>query len=67
MNKSIVCCGVVIALEMLLGAGTLLASEGNIDSSNKYAWGENAGWNNYRPTDGGATVADAGVYGYIWQ
>ena len=42
------------------------ASEGNIDTSNKYAWSENAGWLNFRPTNGGVTVHDTYLSGYSW-
>jgi hypothetical protein len=32
-----------------------------------YAWGENIGWINFNPADGGGVaVADAGVTGYVW-
>jgi len=32
-----------------------------------YAWGENIGWVNFNPKDGGGvTVADDGLIGYIW-
>jgi len=48
------------------GLQPAFASEGNIDSTNKYAWNENVGWQNFRPTHGGATVEDSGVYGYVW-
>jgi hypothetical protein len=34
------------------------ASEGNIDATYKYAWLENSGWENFRPTHGGVTVND---------
>ena len=48
------------------GAVPAFCDEGNIDTTNKYAWGENSGWQNWRPTHGGATVTTTGVYGYIW-
>jgi hypothetical protein len=42
----------------------------NIDPGNagsKYAWGENAGWLNFKPVTGqGVTVGDSGLTGYIW-
>ncbi|MEJ2745614.1 MAG: hypothetical protein P8123_08040, partial [bacterium] len=67
MNTKVMRRGIVIVLGMFVVPGMSLASEGNIDSTDKYAWGENNGWYNYRPTHGGATVADGGVSGYIWQ
>lgn len=46
---------------------TAWASEGNIDTSNKYAWSENAGWLNFNPTtNGGVTVHDTYLSGYAW-
>ncbi len=39
---------------------------GNIDNTNKYAWSENSGWQNFRPTDGGVTVYNAYLSGYAW-
>ncbi len=41
-------------------------SEGNIDSTYKYAWSENSGWENFRPTYGGVTVHDTYLSGYAW-
>ncbi|MEA3427858.1 MAG: hypothetical protein U9Q84_01280, partial [Thermodesulfobacteriota bacterium] len=42
------------------------ASEGNIDDTYKYAWSENSGWENFRPTHGGVTVHDTYLAGYAW-
>jgi hypothetical protein len=42
------------------------ASEGNIDATYKYAWLENSGWENFRPTHGGVTVNDTYLSGYAW-
>ena len=42
------------------------ASEGNIDTNNKYAWSENAGWLNFRSNNGGVTVHDTYLSGYAW-
>ena len=54
-----VCCG-------LFSPTTTRADEGNIDTTNKYAWSENAGWLNFRPTNGGVTVHDTYLSGYAW-
>jgi len=32
----------------------------------KWVWGENTGWKNFRPTNGGVTVYDYGLVGYVW-
>ncbi len=46
-------------------AGTAWA--GNIDGTDKYAWGTNVGWNNFNPTHGGGvTVYDDHLEGYVW-
>lgn len=37
----------------------------NIDSTNKYAWTENAGWINVAPANGGVTVHYDGTSGYL--
>jgi hypothetical protein len=58
-----------IMVAVLLTAGMALAA-GNIDDSNKYAWGENAGWQNWNPPSGDVTVtpndADGYLSGHIW-
>ena len=54
---------------LILMTGPALAQ--NIDPYNdgsKYAYGENIGWFNFRPSQGpGATVRDGKVTGYVWQ
>ena len=42
------------------------ASEGNIDSTDKYSWSENAGWQNWRPADSGGYVNKNYLEGYVW-
>ena len=42
------------------------AQTGNIDPTNKYAWGTNVGWINFRPTHGGITVYSDHLEGYAW-
>ncbi len=51
---------------------TALASTGTIDSTNKYAWGENLGWINFAPRDSsnnyiGLTITDSAITGYAWS
>ena len=55
-----------ILLCTLFGPTTAWASEGNIDTNNKYAWSENAGWLNFRSSNGGITVHDTYLSGYAW-
>ena len=38
----------------------------NIDPVNKWAWGTNIGWINFRPTHGGVTVYSDHLEGYAW-
>jgi len=38
----------------------------NFSGDYKWAWGENIGWNNFQPTNGGVEVASAGLTGYLW-
>jgi hypothetical protein len=58
--------GTCILLALLCAAAPAWASEGNIDPNNKYAWSENAGWLNFRPTDGGVTIYSDHLEGYTW-
>jgi len=45
--------------------GVALAA-GNIDATNKWAWGTNVGWINFNPSHGGVTVYADHVEGYAW-
>ncbi|MDD5431323.1 MAG: carboxypeptidase-like regulatory domain-containing protein [Candidatus Pacebacteria bacterium] len=38
-------------------------TDGTIDSSNKYAWGENIGWINFGATNGNVHITDSGLSG----
>ena len=39
----------------------------NIDSINKFAWSDSAGWINFGCTNCGVMVTDSGVAGYAWS
>lgn len=56
--------GIIAAVVLL--AGIVMAAMGNISDTDKYAWSENGGWINFRPTDGGVTVFDTYLSGYAW-
>jgi hypothetical protein len=43
-----------------------LGAAGNINTTDKWAWGTNVGWVNFSPTDGGVTVYDDHLEGYAW-
>ena len=50
----------------LLFVGVALAA-GNIDATNKWAWGTNVGWINFAPDNGGVTVYGDHLEGYAWS
>ena len=49
-----------------LRSGQAQAATGNIDPVNKWAWGTNVGWINFRPDHGGVTVYPDHLEGYAW-
>ena len=49
----------------LLAVGAALAA-GNIDPTDRWAWGTNVGWINFNQTNGGVTVYDDHLEGYAW-
>lgn len=42
-------------------------TDGTIDSTNKYAWSNNAGWVNFGATNGNIHITDSGITGYAWN
>lgn len=42
------------------------STDGTIDSSDKYAWSENAGWLNFGTSQGNVHVTDSALSGYAW-
>lgn len=58
----------VFSVVLSLNSPTALASStGTIDPNLKYAWGDEIGWVNFNPTNGGVEVSDVGLLGYIWD
>lgn len=58
----------VVGIAFLTLPGTTF-SETNIDPAQKYAWGENIGWTNWRdahPTNSGVVVNASYLSGYVW-
>jgi len=51
---------------MLFSIAPLFAQTGNIDETDKWAWGTNIGWVNFRPSNGGVTVYYDHLEGYAW-
>jgi len=43
------------------------ATDGTIDSTNKYAWGDSLGWLNFGTSGGNVHVTKASITGYIWS
>jgi len=41
-------------------------TDGTIDSTYKYAWGENIGWINFGTTEGNVHITDSALTGYAW-
>ena len=60
--------GLMISMTTFLYGYPVLAE--NIDPNNlglKYAYGENVGWINFKPSQGpGVTVTSSAVTGYVW-
>ncbi|MCF8146194.1 MAG: InlB B-repeat-containing protein [Deltaproteobacteria bacterium] len=56
----------IMGLICLLLFGVQIVWAGNIDATYKYAWGENAGWHNWRSTNAQATVEATYLTGYVW-
>jgi len=46
--------------------GLASVTDGTIDSTYKYAWGENIGWINFGTTEGNVHITDSALTGYAW-
>lgn len=60
---------ILLAMVLLVAVWSSHAFAGNIDPGNDgsaYAYGENVGWINLNPSNGGVTVFDSALYGYAW-
>lgn len=59
-----------VLVTTLLVVRCAAARAANIDPADKYAWSSHAGWQNYSPPHGGATVVTNGansyLTGYVW-
>lgn len=49
---------------VILAAGTLVAAN-TVDGTDKYAWSENVGWQNWRSALGGVTILRTGAERYL--
>ncbi len=58
---------ILLSIALLLALAGAVYAAGNIDATNKWAWGGNAGWINFNPTHGGGvTIYDDHLEGYAW-
>ncbi len=62
--KTFFVCLLVFCLSGLQPA--LAQDDINISTTNKYAWSENTGWQNFRPAHGGVIVGTTYLDGYVW-
>ena len=67
-RKSIVgcICLSVVMMSLFMMSTVIQAQTGNIDPVDKWAWGTNVGWLNFRPVNGGVTVYADHLEGYAW-
>lgn len=42
-------------------------TNGTIDDTAKYAWGDKLGWINFKPSQGGLDITDTMITGYAWS
>jgi hypothetical protein len=56
----------IILLNLSFIPAALASASGAIDSTNRYAWSENAGWIDFGTTQGAVQVTDSAVTGYAW-
>ena len=59
---------IIFAVSFLLPLLALASTtNGTIDSTNKYAWGDYLGWVNFGTTGGDVHITSAGLTGYAWS
>lgn len=56
----------ILVIGLCLGLVSTVYAAGNIDATQKWAWGTNIGWVNFNPTHGGVTVYTDHLEGYAW-
>ncbi len=56
----------LVGLILFLVSGTAVLAAGNIDPTDRWAWGINVGWVNFNPDKGGVTVYSDHLEGYAW-
>ena len=63
-NKLIIILTVFVVFPAVVSAST---TDGTIDTTYKYAWGENTGWINFGVTGGNVHVIDSALTGNAWS
>ena len=58
--------GSLLGLILFLATAAAAWAGGNIDPTNKHAWGATVGWVNFAPDQGGVTVFSDHLEGYAW-
>ncbi len=68
-RKKIIFLAFLLFLTFISNNNSAFASEtnGTIDSTFKYAWGENTGWINFGCDNCGVSVTDTSISGYAWS
>ncbi len=57
----------IITLLVLPVVSFASETNGTINSVNKYAWSNQAGWVNFKTTNGDIKISDSGITGYAWN
>jgi hypothetical protein len=57
---------VLVAAVAMGLAQVVEAASSNIDPANRWAWGKDVGWFNFKDTNGGVTVYSDHLEGYAW-
>ncbi len=65
--KKIFLFGVLISLAFSSQHAFASATTGSIDTTYKYAWGENIGWLNFGCANCNVVITDSGVFGKAWS
>lgn len=65
--KRIICFWLSLGLLPFHWFGCGITFADNIDPDNRYAWGENIGWVNFKPSQGeGVTITNQELTGFVW-
>ena len=68
MNRATISLALLALVTIIaLAPAGAFAQVGNIDTLEKNAWAENAGWLDFRPSFGGVTVGGTYLSGYAWS